>query len=97
MDELLTKLRLVDTMTTELKTSKSEFVVKLKRCVDEDTSGPFSNLRDVFSSSNNEFKGAVDLNGFKLKRKAKLFDANANSATARGRFREDRDTLVVTT
>jgi hypothetical protein len=49
-------------LTTEIETSKNEFVLKFKEQVDEGSTGTFSNLFEVFSSSKtntNDLQGLI--------------------------------------
>lgn len=86
MNEYLNKLGLVDSMTIELEINRQEFVNRLSEVVDKGSTGMMADNFDIFLSSNNEFKGTVEPNGFKIKRNRKLFDTNFNFAVATGVF-----------
>jgi hypothetical protein len=95
--DFLRKLKLIEDQTTILDTSKNEFVPKFKRSVDESDLGFFSDSFDVFSSSSNEYKGHVDFNGFKIKRRRRFFDTNMNWAVAKGEFINQNEKLIIKT
>ncbi len=97
MQEFLRRLKLIDTMTTTLPTSKVEFVNRLNEITDEGSTGILSDPFDIFSSSEKEFKGQVNSTGFKIKRRRKFFDTNKNFAVATGTFKEDIGQLTVET
>nr|WP_321235557.1 hypothetical protein [uncultured Psychroserpens sp.] len=95
MESFLRKIKLIDDMTTELSISKSEFIARLSALVEESSLGLFSDLGDVFSSNRAEYKGRVDYNGFKLKRKRRFFDTKINIAIVTGTYRQVADKLVI--
>lgn len=97
MNTFLRKIKLLDTLTVELEIDKNSFVSKLKEQVDKGSTGMLSDTFDVFSSSKNEYKGHVDHNGFKIKRRKRLFDMNMNVAVAEGTFSQKYETLVIKT
>lgn len=97
MKEYLKKLQLVDHATIEIDIRRSEFVDRLNKIVDEAGTGLFSDTLDIFSQSKNEFKGTVDLEGFKIKRKRRFFDTYMNMATASGSFTDRDNGLTVET
>jgi hypothetical protein len=72
-------------------------VKRLNEITDIGSTGMFSDTFDVFSSSKNEFKGQVDLDGFKLKRRKRFFDTNMNFAIANGTFAEINGNLIIET
>ncbi|MEM6397399.1 MAG: hypothetical protein AAF741_13710 [Bacteroidota bacterium] len=89
------KLGLIDHLELTFDIEQIEFVKQLKAHVDESNLSLWSDMGDPFSRSKNEFKGIVDQNGFKIKRKKKFFDVNFNLATAEGRFHQERDQLRI--
>ncbi|MCK8480739.1 hypothetical protein [Psychroserpens algicola] len=95
MENFLRNIKLIDDFTTEINISKSEFISRLKRQVDESSLGVFSDFGDVFSSSKNEYKGVVNYDGFKFKRKRRFFDTKMNVATVSGNYRQVSDTLII--
>lgn len=84
-------------MTVTLSIGKIDFIGRLYKITDAGNIGVFSSVFDIFSSSKNELKGQVDLEGFKLQRRAKLFDTSMNFAIANGQFREADGELVIET
>jgi len=97
MKELLKQLKLIDYMSTTLQTSKIAFVNRLNEITDEGSTGIMSDTFDVFSSNKNEFKGQVNLDGFKIKRRRRFFDTNMNFAVATGTFAENNGQLTIDT
>ena len=97
MKELLKKLKLIDYLQTELLSQKNDFVNKLRSNVDPGSTGIFSDSFEAFSSSKNEYKGEVGINGFRIKRRRKLFDMNMNFAVANGTYTQKDDKLIIDT
>lgn len=98
MENFLKKIKLIDSFSTTLNTTKSEFTSALRNNVDEgDVDGMFSGAFEAFSSSNNKFKGSVSFNGFKIRKRRRFFEKNFGKAIATGNVREQGDTLVVNT
>lgn len=97
MKEFLKRLKLIDRMTTTLQISKVEFVNRLNEITDQGSTGIFSDSFDIFSSSNNEFKGQVNFDNFKIKRRRRFFDTNMNFAVANGTFIENNGQLTIET
>ncbi|SDW42706.1 hypothetical protein SAMN05444411_101694 [Lutibacter oricola] len=97
MKDFLEKIKLIEYFTVELEIQKFDFVSILKKHVDEGDTGIFSDTFDIFSSSKNEYKGQVDFNGFKIKRRKRLFDMNMNFAIAKGNFSQKNEKLIVET
>lgn len=97
MKDLLERLKLVQHFTIEMEIEKSVFISILKEKVDEgDTSVIFSAF-EVFSTSKNEYKGSIGLDGFKLRKRRKFFDMNMNLAIANGSYQQKDNILVIET
>ncbi|WP_299625193.1 hypothetical protein [uncultured Tenacibaculum sp.] len=97
MRDFLKRIKLIDDLQTELEVEKTDFVHKLKQNVDEGSTGIFSDAFDIFSRSKNDYKGNVDLNSFKVKRRKKLFDTNINLAVASGTYNQKGNKLIIDT
>jgi hypothetical protein len=93
----LRKIKLIDSLTINLQIDKEEFVKRLSSVTDNYSLNGISDFFDTFSSSKNEFKGQVDLNGFKIKRRRRFFDTNMNFALITGTFSESNDGLIIDT
>ena len=76
---------------------KNDFVTRFKGHVDKGGIGPFDGIFDPFSSSKNDYRGSVDLNGFKIKRRRKFFDRNKFMVIASGTYRQRLDKLEIVT
>jgi hypothetical protein len=90
-------LKLIDYLTINLPISKAKFIERLLLITDQGDTGYFSGLSDLFSSSKNEFKGEIKSDGFKLRRRTRLFDTSVNTAVANGKFIEKEDQLAIKT
>lgn len=97
MKEFLKRVKLNADLTTELEIQKSDFVNKLQQCVDDGEIGYLSCTFDVFSSSNNEFKGKVNIEGFSIKRKKRFFDMHTSIAIATGTYTQKDKMLIIDT
>ena len=95
MNKFLTKLKLLKESTIELPVEKYDFVSILKSHVDEKDLGYFSDMGDVFYSSDAEYKGRINSYGFELKKRRKFFDYNMNFALAKGRFNQQGEVLLI--
>lgn len=93
MNHLLRKLKLIQDFHTELQISKSDFVNKLKNHVDDGDTGALASMFDAFTSSENDFKGHVSHEGFKIRRYHRLFDMNMALVT--GSFTEHNGRLQI--
>ena len=98
MKEFLKKIKLIDILETEIEIQKIDFVSKLKNHVDESNLGFFSDSFEIFSSSKNDYKGQVDFNGFKIKKKRRFFDMSMNYlVVAEGVFTQKQNILSIKT
>lgn len=97
MKDFLKKIRLIDQLTTEISISRDEFAARLRKHVDAGSLDMFSGMFEIFDSSENEYKGHVEINGFRIKRRRKFFDTNWNFSIATGSFRQHDDKLIIET
>jgi hypothetical protein len=97
MKQFLKKLKLITCFQTELEIQKNDFVDNLRKHVDNACLGLFSDSFDAFSTSKNEYKGEVNDNGFKIKRRRRFFDMNINTAVANGTYDQRDNLLIITT
>jgi hypothetical protein len=98
MENFLRKIKLIDSFSTTLNTSKSEFTSALRNNVDEaDIDGLFSGVFEVFSSSKNLYKGSVNHNNFRIRKRARLFEKNIGKTIASGDLRENGESLIINT
>ena len=95
MENTLHKINLIEYLRLELEVQKNDFVTKLREHVDQGSTSSLSDAFDVFSRSKNEYKGEVNYNSFKIKRKKKFFEANFNTAIANGTYYQKDNTLVI--
>lgn len=96
MDKFLEKYKLIDYHTTEVEIDKMEFVKRLRGVVDSGPVGIIVNPFEAFSSSENDYIGRVELEGFEFRRRRKMFQPNFNQAYVKGTFTQDRDRLIIT-
>jgi hypothetical protein len=97
MKNLLERLQLIDFFVMEIEAEKSTFVKRFKENVDEGSTGLMFSSFEIFNSGKNEYKGLVNYDGFKIRRKKKLFDMNVNMAIAQGTYRQKDNLLVIET
>ena len=97
MSDFLRRLKLIDTLVTTLPLHKLEFVTRLSEITEKGGTGMFSDSFSVFSSSTCEFKGEVNQDGFRIKRRRRMFDTKMNFALASGSFQENNGQLTITT
>ncbi|KAB2809993.1 hypothetical protein [Phaeocystidibacter luteus] len=93
-NSFLRRIKLVDSTTFDLPIQKSEFVHKLREQVEPGGTGMFAPF-EAFSSSEKEFKGQVEYNGFEIRRRKRLFDAKLNFALVRGTYIQKGDKLEI--
>ncbi|WP_157472291.1 hypothetical protein [Neolewinella persica] len=96
MDNLLEKYKLIGYHTTELEMDKMEFSKRLRKVVDEGSTGAIGNPFEAFSSSENDFIGKVTSEGFEIRRRRKMFEPNFSMAYVTGKFVQNRDCLTIT-
>ncbi len=91
---IIKRLKLEDQFSLKVDMDKAAFLKLLKDHIDEDT-GP-----QLFESINprlKPYKGAITLNGFKLKRRRRAFESNNDMARITGTLKSDlRHTEVIT-
>lgn len=92
MEDFLKRLGLIVDHQMELPVEKARFVSILRENVDRG-GGVF----EAFSANSNVFKGSVDLSGFELKKRRRLFGRRHNLTKATGTFSQLGDTLRVDT
>lgn len=97
MKEFLIRLKLIDYMTTTLHLSKIDFINRLRAITDEGSTRRLSDHFNIFAPSPFEFKGEVNLQGFKIKKRKKVFDSNLNISEANGTYTEENGTLKIET
>jgi len=89
MENFLRKIKLISSFSMTLSATKSEFTSALQNNVDEaDIDGLFSGAFEAFTSSQNRFKGSVNHNGFKIRKRRRFFEKNFGKAIATGNLRE---------
>jgi hypothetical protein len=97
MREFLKKIQLLEHHTIQLAMPRQDFVNRLRQQVDDREIGIFADSFDVFTASENDYKGQVSPHGFRIKRRRRLFDLNMNLAIASGTLREEGDLLFIDT
>ena len=99
MKEFLEKIGLIDHFTTIIEVEKAAFISKFEAQVKEARIDMFSdNPFDVFSSDKATYKGHVGFDGFRIKRRRKLFNTQGNyPIIAEGFFSQSGKTLIIET
>jgi hypothetical protein len=96
MDDFLRKIKVLDSVSMELNVSKMEFVRLFEMNVDESDLGFSDSFFEAFSSSKNEYKGNIDADKFRLRRRQKLFDTNKSfMSIAMGSLVEKENKLII--
>ena len=99
MKEFLEKIGLIDHFTTIIEVEKDTFVSKFEGNVKEARIDIFSeNPFDIFSSDKATYKGHVGFDGFRIKKRRKLFDIQSGyPIIAEGFFSQSGKTLIIET
>ena len=97
MNKFLQKIGLIKIFEINLNITRSEFVEKLSRLTEAGSPEMFANPLEALSSGSSEFKGIVNQEGFRIKRKKRIFKANLNLAIAEGKYAEIGRNLTITT
>ena len=97
MKEYLRRWKLADSLTIQLEIEKSEFVRRFRQMVDDGDPSWFTSSFEAFSGGNNEYKGRVGQQGFKIRRRRRFFDFNRNIAIASGTYTQNNRMLTVQT
>ena len=82
MRSLLERIKIIDYATIYLEIEKNEFLRLLKNNVDLGSTK--SDFFEPFMGGKLDFRGQVSQNGFKIRRKKRLFDYNRSSAVVTG-------------
>lgn len=97
MDKILEKIKLIEFLTTELDIEQSKFVTLLKENIAPSDLGMFSDTSDLLSFNTYNHKGQVNFDGFKIKRRRRIFDMAINFAIAEGKFQQIGSKLIIET
>jgi len=98
MEDFLRKIKLVDTMSTQLSVTTPEFVTAFRKDIEEsDIDAFFSGTFEVFSASKKIYKGQIDSRGFYIRKRKKLFNKNRVNINAKGSFVNNLNGLVINT
>ena len=99
MKEFLEKIGLIDHFTTTIEVEKDTFISKFEAQVKEARIDVFlENPFDVFSSDKATYKGHVGFNGFRIKRRRKIFDIKSGfPIIAEGSFVQKGKMLIIET
>lgn len=91
----LTKIKLIQHHTCELKTDKTRFVKNLKNNFDEEEINFSTSVLERFSQAYSKYKGSVGFKNFKLKKRNRLFDIGKNLAVVSGTYKQSGKSLLV--
>ncbi len=89
------KMGLVDQLQLSFPMKKDTFVQRLKQITEDGEIDPFSEMFDGWTSSNKEFKGRINEDGFCIKKRKKLFERRMSSVNATGLFSELNSQLKI--
>lgn len=91
----LERWKIIDSLRMELELSKGVFVSRLQEIVEPGSINTALHSFEIFSRDQRPYKGQVDLNGFKIRKKRRMFDFNHSLSVAEGTFDQERDRLVI--
>jgi hypothetical protein len=91
MKQFFKKLGLTTELQFEMKVSKSDFVNTLMANIDAEQ----LDIQDVFSGSQNIYKGKIAYDRFELRRRHRMFDPTMNWARLYGTFVQKDEKLIV--
>ena len=97
MKDFLRRIKLIDSMTTTLPISKIQFVNRLHEITDVGSTAMMLDTFEAFSSSKKEFKGQINFDNFKIRKRKRFFETNKYIAVATGTFDEKGGQLTVET
>lgn len=95
MKKALRKLKLLDDLAITLKMDKTEFVKRLSSIVTPSKAKMFSVPFESLISSNFEFIGEVNSEGFHFRRKRRLFDPTVKLTSIQGTYIQHGDDLKI--
>ena len=98
MEEFLKKTKLIDDFIIFLNVDKNKFATALRNQVDEkDIDGLFSSAFEVFSTNKKRYKGFVNFNEFKIRKKRSFGNRKFGNIKAIGRLSQNGEKLKVST
>ena len=97
MNDFLRKVKLLEHITIELDSTKTDFIKIFEENVDESDLGFSDYFFEALTTGKEEYKGKIDNHLFKLRRRKRLFDTNRNFAVAEGTMAEKNGKLVLET
>ncbi|MEZ5038780.1 MAG: hypothetical protein R2828_02780 [Saprospiraceae bacterium] len=90
--QIISKLHLEDSFLMDSKLPKDLFLERLNASVDV---GQGHQMFEAFQSKLNDYIGEVNANGFRLRRRQKMFESNMRMAIIEGIFKEKREGLSI--
>lgn len=99
MKSVFNKLKIAETLITNLQVQPTDFVQKLSTLTDKGSTSFIFDIFDLLSPSLNNFKGIVNSEGFEIKIKRHLLGKNKtpNVAIATGKFIRKNNRVVLET
>lgn len=98
MEEFLKKIKLLDEFNISLNIDKNKFSSEFRNQVEEkDIDGLFSSAFEVFSSNKKKYKGFVNFNEFKIRKKRSFGNRKFGNIKAKGRFIQNGEKLKIST
>ena len=97
MKNFLRRIKLIDTLLIELPISQALFVARLHNQVLPGKAGGIIPANEKFYKGEQKYIGTVTDDGFKIRRRRKMFDFNINFSVAEGTLQEQGEKLLVET
>jgi len=95
MGFLLRKIKLIDYIFLELNIDKNTFIKKFQKNIDKSNLGYFSSFFEMFSSSKKNYKGFINYNEFKIRKRHRFFEGRVYHAVTKGTFTQKGNTLLI--
>ena len=96
MKRIFKKLKLIDSFITNLPLSKQDFVERLSAITEDGNTGFSFGRLEHFSSTEYEYVGKVNFDGFKIRRRLRFLGYRYDSnVIAKGRAFENNENLII--
>lgn len=95
MSEFFKKLKLIHNTNYEIQVKKDYFIEKLSELTEAGNTDILSGAFDALTMSNMIYKGEINSDNFKVKKRNRLFKSNMNLAVAKGHFYQSGGQLYI--
>lgn len=95
MKDFLIKIHLIEDLIIEIPVSKNDFITAFKKNVDYSNLSFGNSLFEAFESSKNNYKGHIDNQRFKIRKRRKFFDTNRSYTVCEGTITEQINGILI--